>query len=171
MWFSNNTNNKLIPFGTFVQLLLQIPLHGKIEFYLKTIHCYGFAVFKNTPLTHVRTLHWVGISLSFLEKDANYFTVGWYYWNMLSREIVESPLEMFTSHLVYIALLQSPSICFYPSSTALWFSNIVDNKNKQEEQTYPMVLLTISRDMLLYIDMALADLGRKLLVGSTVMEG
>lgn len=93
---------------------------------------------------------------------------------MLSREIVESPLEMFTSHLVYIALLQSPSICSYPSSTALWFSNIVDivdNKNKQEEQTYPMVLLTISRDMLLYIDMALADLGRKLLVGSTVMEG
>jgi len=47
----------------------------------------------------------------------------------------------------------------------------VDNKNKQEEQTYPMVLLTISRDMLLYIDIALADLGRKLLVGSTVMEG
>lgn len=39
-----------------------------------------------------------------------------------------------------------------------------------------MVLLTISellvsRDVLLYIDMTLACLGRKLLVGGTVMEG
>lgn len=39
-----------------------------------------------------------------------------------------------------------------------------------------MVLLTISellvsRDVLLYIDVALAVLGRKLLLGGTVMEG